>query len=67
MLLGEYFLIWAQTEQQKDILPGGHRLLSEYFQSCDRKLRYDKDTDELLCSNLLFGFSGQAGTNIMVI
>ena len=43
------------------MLPGGHRLLSEYFQSRYRKRRYDEATDELLCSNLLFWFSGQAG------
>ena len=54
-------LVRAQTEQQKDMLPGGHRLLSEYFQSCDKKQRYDEATDELLCSNLLFRFCGQAG------
>ena len=50
-----------QMEQQKEILPGGHRLLSEYFQSYDRKRRYDEATDELLCSNLLLRLSGQAG------
>ena len=27
----------GQTEQQTKVLPGGHRLLSEYFQSCDSK------------------------------
>ena len=27
----------VQTEQQNEMLPGGHILLSEYFQSCDRK------------------------------
>ena len=59
----------AQTIQQKEMLPGGPKLLSEYFQSCDRKGRYDKAIDELL-----FRFSGQAGDeyhcnqpNIMVI
>ena len=59
---------------QNDTLPGGHRLLSEYFQSCESKQRYDKATDDLLCSNLLFWFSGQAGDeyhgnppNILVI
>ena len=50
----------VQTEQQKEMLPGGHGLLSMYFQSCDRKQIYAKATDELLCSNLLSGFSGQA-------
>ena len=30
------------------------------FQSCDQKQRYDKATDELLCSNLLSWLSGQA-------
>ena len=45
---------------EEEMLPGGHRLLSEYFQSCDRKQRYDKATDELLFSNLLSRFSGQA-------
>ena len=49
----------AQTEQQKEILLGVHILLSEYFQSCDMKQRYDKATDELLCRNLLSWFSGQ--------
>ena len=51
------------------MLPGGRNLLSG-----DRKQRYDEATDELLCSNLLFRFSGQAGDeycgnqpNIMVI
>ena len=27
----------GQTEQQTKVLPGGHRLMSEYFQSCDSK------------------------------
>ena len=64
----------AHTEQKKEMLPGGHKLLSEYFQSCDRNQRNDKATAELLCSHLLFRFSGQAGDeyhsnlpNIMVI
>ena len=51
----------AQMEQLKEMLPGGHRLLSEYFQSCDRKQRYDEAKDKLLCSNLRFWFSGLAG------
>ena len=38
----------------------GHKLLSEYFQSCERKQRHDKVTDELLCSNLPSRFSKQA-------
>ena len=57
----------AQTEQQKEMLTGGHKLLSEYFQSCDRKQRNDVATDELLCSNLLFRFSGLAGDEYMFI
>ena len=51
----------AQTEQQKEMFPGSQRFLSEYFQSCDRKQSYDKATDELLRSNLLFRSSWQAG------
>ena len=47
-------------EQQKEMLPGGHKLLSEYFQSCDRKQRYDEATYELLCSNFLSWFSWPA-------
>ena len=50
----------VQMEQQKKMLPGGHRLLSKYFQSYVRKQRYAKATDELLCSNLLSWFSRQA-------
>ena len=45
------------TGQQKEMLPGSHGLLSEYFQSCDRKQKYDKATDKLLGSNLLSRFS----------
>ena len=37
--------IRVQTEQQKEMLPGGQRLLYEYFQSGDRKHRYDKAKD----------------------
>ena len=64
----------AQTEQHEEMILGSHRLLTEYFQYCDRKQRYEKAKGELLCSNLLFRFSGLARDkyhcnppNIMVI
>ena len=42
-------------------------MLSEYFQSFDRKQRYDKATDELICSILLSRFSGQAGDKYQTV
>ena len=45
----------VQTKQQKEMSPGGHRLLSEYFQSCDRK--------QISCP----GSVSWPGTDIMVI
>ena len=64
----------VQTEQQKVTLPGGHRLLSEYFQSCDRKQISCPGSVLLQETNLPSRFSGQARDeyyvnppNIMVI
>ena len=61
-------------EKQKEMLPGGHRLLSEYFQSFDRKQISCPGSVLLQETNLLSRFSGQAGDkyhgippNIMVI
>ena len=67
-------LLSGQTEQQTKVLTGGHRLLSEYFQSCDSKQISCPGSVLLQETNLLPRFSGQAGDeyhgnqpNIMVI
>ena len=57
----------VQTDRQEYILPGGHILLSEYFQSSDRKQKYDEATNWFLCSNLLLWCSGQAGLQDIMV